>query len=380
MGFMTGTSLDGLDCAILETDGETHIVPGPAECTPFEPELRALLEEAVSAARAWAFEGPEPDIFAAAGDALSRACAAAGLDLLDKAGMAPGDVDLIGFHGQTVLHRAPADGRVGATRQIGDGALLAALTGIGTVDDFRSADVSAGGHGAPLAALYHAALLQRDGCVPPSRSKSGAALNLGGVANLTLVGSDGIVTAFDCGPASGPIDQWVRANGGGMMDAGGVLAANGRVDAARLAALLANPFFDAPPPKSLDRYEFTHELAAGLSLEDGAALLTELAAAGVARGLKWAGSPPEQLVVSGGGRRNNALMAALARLCTPSRVLPAEAAGWRGDVLEAELFAWLAVRHMRGLPLTAPSTTGVPRPMPGGVLHSAPGAPARRAG
>lgn len=380
LGFMTGTSLDGLDAAILETDGETAIVPGPGECAPFDPELRNLLEQAVAAARQWRFEGPEPAVFAEAEDALTRAHADAAFRLLDAAKLSPADIDVIGFHGQTVLHRAPvsrpnSSGKMaGATRQLGDGGLLALLTGIDVVNDFRTADVAAGGHGAPLAALYHAALLQRDGCAPPC-----AALNLGGVANLTLVDEEGRATAFDCGPASGPIDQFVRAHGGGMMDRDGVLAANGRADAARLDRLMQNPFFDAPPPKSLDRYEFTHELAEGLSLEDGAATLTELAAAAVARGLKWAGSTPSQLIVSGGGRRNRALMAAIARRCAPTNVLSAEMAGWRGDLLEAELFAWLAVRHLRGLPLTVPSTTGVPRPMQGGVLHRAARVPARKA-
>jgi anhydro-N-acetylmuramic acid kinase len=374
LGFMTGTSLDGLDAAILETDGETVIVHGPGECAPFDPGLRHLLERAVAEARLWAFAGPAPAIFAEAEAALTRAHADAALRLLDKENLAPADIDVIGFHGQTVLHRAPAPGRMGATRQLGDGALLASLTGIDVVNDFRTADVAAGGHGAPLAALYHAALLQRDGCIPPC-----AALNLGGVANLTLVDGQGTVVAFDCGPASGPIDQFVRAHCGGMMDTGGMLAASGRADAALLARLMQNPFFAAPPPKSLDRYEFTHDLAEGLSLQDGAATLTELAAAGVARGLQWAAGPPSQLIVSGGGRHNTALMAALARRCAPTRVLTAEAAGWRGDLLEAELFAWLAVRHLRSLPLTLPSTTGAPRAMEGGMLHRAGRGAARRA-
>ncbi len=373
LGFMTGTSLDGLDCAILETDGESAIVHGPGECAPFDPALRGLLERCVAEARAWNFEGAEPAIFAEAGEALTRAHADAAARLLDAAGMTPADIDVIGFHGQTVLHRAPTAARIGATRQIGDGALLAELTGVDVVDDFRTADVAAGGHGAPLTPLYHAALISRDGFALPC-----AAFNLGGVANLTLVDADGSVLAFDCGPANGPTDQWVRAHGAGLMDEGGALAAKGRLDAERLERLMANPFFAARPPKSLDRYEFTHDMAEGLNLEDGAALLTELAAAGVARGLAWASAPPSAVVAMGGGRHNAALMDALARRCAPARVIAAEDAGWRGDLIEAETFAWLAVRHLRGLPTTVPSTTGAPAPIVGGVVHRAPSSSSAR--
>ena len=363
IGLMTGTVLDGnIDIAMLRTDGETVAAFGRWSLAPYPPELRDLLARTLAAARQWDFSGAEPDIFAEAEAALSRAQSAAVNAFLVDAGIAASQIGVIGFHGQTVLHRPPLGGMPGATRQLGDGALMAALTGIDVVHDFRTADVRVGGQGAPLAASYHAALLGRLDAPPTT-----AVLNLGGVANVTWRSRDGRLVAFDTGPANAPINDWVERATGTNMDRDGALARDGTVDEARLARLLDHPWLFAPPPKSLDRFDFGAEMAAGLSLEDGAATLTAFSAGAVGRALDLLPERPTRLIVCGGGRRNPALMDALRDRARVEPVL-AETVGWRGDAIEAECFAFLAVRALRGLPISFPETTGVPVPMSGGRL------------
>jgi len=363
IGLMTGTVLDGnIDIALIRTDGEHLHEFGPYRLAPYAEEVRRLLPRAVAAALDWGFEGAEPAIFGEAEEALTRAQAEAVLAFLREIGMSAREVAVIGFHGQSVLHRAPAHGRPGATRQLGDGALMANLTGIDTVFDFRSADVRAGGQGAPLAPAYHAALLRRAGLPPPA-----AVLNLGGVANVTWWDGDHEMVAFDTGPANAPLNDWVRRHGAGEMDRDGALSARGRVDEERLSALLTHPYLAAPPPKSLDRHDFSAEMAAGLSLEDGAATLVAFTAAAVGKGLELLPERPRRLVLCGGGRRNPSLVRAL-RTPAGVEVVAAEDLGWRGDAVEAECFAYLAARSKRGLPISFPLTTGVPAPMTGGRL------------
>ena len=369
LGLMTGTVLDGnIDIAMLRTDGETVAEFGPWTLADYPAETRALLAEALAAGLRWQFDGPEPAVFRAAEDALTRAQSAAVTAFVAENGIAPADVEVIGFHGQTVLHRAPKPGRIGDTRQLGDGALMAALTGIAVVHDFRTADVRAGGQGAPLSASYHAALLQRAG-LPAST----AALNLGGVANVTWRGDDGALVAFDTGPANAPINDWVERETGDRMDRDGALARAGRVDEARLARLLDHPYLTAAYPKSLDRFDFPAAMADGLSLADGAATLTAFTAGAVGRGLDLLPQRPTRLVVCGGGRHNPAIMDAL-RLRAAVEPIMAEDLGWRGDAIEAECFAWLAARRLRSLPISFPTTTGVPLPMTGGQIAPAPAA------
>ncbi len=363
VGLMTGTSLDGaIDAALLRTDGEEILEFGPARLTPYAPEIRALLAETLAEARVWGFEGPEPAIFRKAEEALTRAQAEAVRALAEEEGPGLAGLGAVGLHGQTVLHRAPRPGIPGRTRQLGDGGLMSRLLGVRTVYDFRSADVAAGGNGAPLAPVYHAALLERSGCGPET-----AALNLGGVANLTWRGPGGALVAFDTGPASAPLDDWVRSQGLGEMDRDGALAFAGRVEEARLTRLLEHPWLAEPPPKSLDRFDFSASMAEGLPAEDGAALLTAFVGAAVGRGLDHLPERPKRLVVSGGGRRNPALMAAL-RERAGVEALSAEELGWRGDMVEAECFAFLAARSLRGLPISFPETTGAPRPLTGGRI------------
>lgn len=376
VGLMTGTVLDGnVDCALIRSDGQTVAEFGPWQLKPYPDDLRTLLREVLETARDWNFSGPEPEIFARAEDWLTRVQAEAVRDLVHAAGLRLGGagqdgVAIIGFHGQTVLHRAPGPGVVGRrqagrTRQLGYGALMARLLGAPVAFDFRSRDVAAGGQGAPLSAIYHAALLRGIGAGPET-----AVLNLGGVANLTWnSGADdgaGLV-AFDTGPANAPIDDFVRARGHGEMDRDGALARAGRVDEQRLARLLDHPYLARKWPKSLDRNDFSAAMADGSGLADGAALLTAFTAASVGRALDLLPHRPDRLIVCGGGRRNPALMAEL-RSRARIEAIPAEAVGWRGDAIEAECFAYLALRTEAGLPISFPGTTGVPRPMTGGRI------------
>lgn len=364
IGLMSGTSLDGVDAALIETDGESVIDFGPGLEQPYTPKERALLQSAVDAALKWKFEGDDPQEFEAADHVLIDAHAHAVQRLIRENGLHPDDIDLIGFHGQTVLHRAPAGDIAGATRQLGDGEALARRLGIDVVYDFRTMDVEAGGQGAPLAPLYHEALAERDGLDLPL-----AVLNLGGVANVTWLTADAPPVAFDTGPASGLLDAWCARHSGENFDRDGQLARAGTVDARALAALMEHPFFKRSPPKSLDRWDFSLKPVEGLSPADGAATLTAFTAKTVGDAIRSVGTP-RRVLATGGGRKNPAMMEAIAQ-AAGCPVEPVEAAGWNGDLMEAQAFAWLAVRSVRGVPLSIPTTTGVPEPMTGGEIARA---------
>ena len=358
IGLMSGTSLDGVDAAQLETDGVDIARPGPGLTIPYNKETRALLKAALEAARDVAEGGPVPHSIRDAERHLTEAHAEAVKALLKKAGLAADQVAMIGFHGQTILHR-PAQHW---TWQIGDGGLLARLTGIDVVNDFRSADVKAGGQGAPLVPLYHAALARKSSLAPPL-----VLVNIGGVANVTYISGD-LVLAFDTGPGNAPIDDWMHTHGGRPVDEDGAFAATGTVNGAALEKMLANPFFDRIPPKSLDRMDFGSDAVKDLSPADGAATLTAFTAASIAKARQYFPEAPTTWIVCGGGRHNKTLMAMLkARVNAP--VIAAEEAGWNGDAMEAEAFAYLAMRSKKGLPLSLPTTTGVQQPMTGGKLH-----------
>ncbi len=347
IGLMSGTSMDGVDAALMRTDGVDGVEPLVFLTTPYREEFRTRLRACL---------GGRGDVADVERD-LTELHAAAVLRLLSETGVAARDVDLIGFHGHTILH-APKEGR---TWQIGNGALLAQRTGIAVVDDFRTADVAAGGQGAPLASLYHRALAA-------SLPRPLAVLNLGGVGNVTWIAADGEVVACDTGPANALVDDWMLAKTGAPYDEGGRLAGSGCVHAVALTALLDNPYFDLPAPKSLDRDAFDPAPVRDLSPEDGAATLTAFTAFAVERVLPHLPEPPRRWLVCGGGRRNATLMAMLAdRLRAP--VDPVEVVGWDGDALEAQAFAYLAVRSRLGLPLSLPATTGVREPLTGGRYH-----------
>ncbi|HEX8570629.1 MAG TPA: anhydro-N-acetylmuramic acid kinase [Caulobacteraceae bacterium] len=362
LGFMSGTSLDAVDMAVVETDGERVLALGPAGERKLPEDLRRLSLEATARAQAWREGEPEPEVFAPLATAVAEFQAEAALAFLAANGLGPTDIDAAGFHGQTLLHERPSGGRRGRSIQVGDAALLARRLGVPVVYELRRADTEAGGQGAPLAPAYHAALAAFAGLRPPL-----AVLNLGGVGNLTFIDADGSLTAFDTGPANGPLDQWVERHGRGRFDEGGRLAAAGRADEARIAQWLARPYFERFGPKSLDRYEFTPDLVQDLSLEDGAATLAAFSAACIAHAVGQAPRAPERLIVCGGGRRNRAIMDELRRR-VPTPVFTAEDAGWRGDSIEAEAWAFLAARSLKGLPITWPTTTGAPHPLTGGKV------------
>ena len=365
IGLMSGTSLDGIDAALIETDGTAIERFGPGETIAYTAGDRAVLTDAVKQAVAWGFDGPRPD-FAEAEKVLTRRHAEAVRAVLESAGLSPGAIDLIGFHGQTVLHRAPEGGQLGRTLQIGDARALVEATGVSVVSDFRSEDMRAGGQGAPLATLYHDALARQAGLERPV-----AILNLGGVANVTWLAPDADPVAFDTGPANGLIDAWCEREAGEPFDEAGRHAGAGRIDESVLAKLLCHPFFERRPPKSLDRWDFSLDPVKGLSLDDGAATLTAFTARTVADAISALGRP-ERLLVTGGGRHNPVLLGMIGDW---SGVVPepVEAVGWRGDLIEAEAFAWLAARVAAGLPTSLPSTTGAERPVCGGLLTQAKG-------
>ena len=364
LGFMTGTSLDAVDMAVLGTDGEVIEAFGPAGERKLDPAARAVIEAATEAALNWAWDAPEPEVFVHARRVIAEQHLIAARAFLAGEGVEAGALDLVGVHGQTVLHQPPGPARAsGRTIQLIDARALADGLGLPVVFDFRSADVAAGGQGAPLAPVYHGALAAWSRLQSPV-----AVLNLGGVANVTLVREDGGLEACDTGPANGMIDLFVQARTGARCDDGGVLARAGKVNREVLGAYLSQPYFESGGPRSLDRFDFSLEPVQGMSVEDGAATLTAFAAQAVALGLASLSARPREVVVCGGGRHNPTLMEAIVQACD-SRVRTAEAVGWRGDSIEAEAFAFLAARTVAGLPISFPGTTGVPRPMAGGRLQ-----------
>lgn len=357
---MSGTSADGIDAAVVETDGAGHVRPLAFHSLGYTPDQHRRIRSAMRRAMDLPAPADDPQIDAVA-EELTHLHAEAVNAALAAASVKPAEVQVVGFHGQTVAHRPER----GWTWQIGDGDLLARLTGIDVVADFRSHDVAGGGQGAPLAPVFHRALATAARLDPPV-----AFLNLGGVGNVTWIGDgDEHILAFDTGPANALIDDWMRTHAGQPHDAGGQTAAAGRVDDAVLRKLLANPWFDAAPPKSLDRQSFSADPVAGLNLADGAATLTAFTAASVARALAHLPAPPHHWLVCGGGRHNATLMRMLAERLGDVRAV--EAIGWNGDAIEAQAFAYMAARHLRGLPISFPGTTGIDRPRTGGRLFRA---------
>lgn len=362
LGLMSGTSMDGIDVALIDTDGAGEVVRGPSLTIPYRAETRVRIAAAIQAARTLSRRDERPGLLAAAEREITELHAAAIDEFLNRRGIERGSIDCVGFHGQTVLHRPEAR----LTVQLGDGPLLAHLARLDVVYDMRAADCAAGGQGAPLAPAYHRAVAIAIRQLPL------ALLNIGGVGNVTWIGGDGRIIAFDTGPGNALIDDFLRRRGGRDFDAGGELAGRGRVRADIVAELMRHPFFPAPPPKSLDRNAFdATPLIGELSLEDGAATLAAFTAAAVARAREHFPQQPQLWVVCGGGRRNRALMVMIAG-GVDNAVVPAEAVGLDGDGLEAEAWAYLAVRSCKGLPLTFPGTTGVERPLTGGVFSPAP--------
>ena len=357
LGLMSGTSLDGVDAAVIETDGEAVFGFGKTHFRAYTQDEQDTLNAATQAALTWNFKGPPPNIFAQVEAVIHQAHIEAAQALMSD------DIDLIGFHGQTVLHRPPTPEQKGQTLQLGDGHVLADALGVDVVYDFRTHDVQAGGQGAPLAPVYHKAMLEKSGTPLPA-----AVLNIGGVSNITLVIAGGELQATDCGPGNGPLDSWVQMCGRGTYDKDGALALAGEPDFALIDKWLSREFFAKPVPKSADRWDF--DVLADLkhhTPQDGAATLVGFTAMAIANTLRQYDHTAHTIIVCGGGRKNPAIMAALQEQGI-GNIVSAEQVGWRGDDLEAEAFAYLAVRCIKGLPLSYPGTTGVESPMCGGVL------------
>ena len=357
LGLMSGTSLDGIDAALIKTDGEHILGFGEWLTVSFDEVYRAKLREAVHGRGDML--AMEQDITLKHADAVKA--------LLTKANLSRKEVRVIGFHGQTVAHRPHEH----MTWQIGNGGLLAEKTGIDVVCDFRRRDMAAGGEGAPLVPLFHAALARH-------MELPIAVMNIGGIANVTWIGRsenasndllDLDIMAFDTGPGNVMVNEWALKTTGLDCDLDGKMALAGKVNQPVVDALLQNAYFTKTPPKSLDRNHFTYELLNGLSNEDGAATLTEFVAASVEKGSSYFPLQAKQWFISGGGRHNPALRQALQKRFL--QVYPVESLGWIGDALEAQAFAFLAMRSLKGLALSLPTTTGAIRAVTGGAYYKA---------
>ncbi len=348
IGLMSGTSLDGVDAALLRTDGESSLEPLGWVHVPYDAAIRDKV-------RALFNKKPDENV----ARELTHINAKAVKALLDKMNLQAADIDVIGYHGQTISHNPERR----ETCQMGDGQLLSELIGIDVINDLRLADVKAGGQGAPLVPIYHRAMAAK-------LEKPVAILNIGGVANATYIGADDALIAFDVGPGNALLDDWMVKHTGNRYDADGATAARGKVNDGVLTQLLSNEYFSRKVPKSLDRNHFSPDAAQGLSLEDGAATLAAFTVAGVAKSLEYFPAQPKQWLVAGGGRNNAYFMQQMQqKLGVP--VTDIAQLGFNGDATEAEAWAYLAVRSLKRLPITFPMTTGAPEPMTGGTLHRA---------
>lgn len=365
IGLMSGTSMDGIDLATLDTDGDRIVRRGATSFTAYDAKFRKRLEQALVTAKSIKERSERPGDLAELEAELTDRHAMAVETFLVREGLTASDIDVVGFHGQTVLHRP----REALTVQLGDGDLLAKRLGIDVVHDLRANDMKLGGQGAPLVPAYHRALaagLSGDwaGETPVVFA------NIGGISNITYIGDD--LLAFDSGPGNTLIDQWVARHAGIPYDSGGAIASEGRVLAGLANRYLSSPFFTAKERISLDRNDFTLPEDADAGLEDGARTLAFVTAAAIAKAQAHLPEKPKLWILSGGGRHNRLIVEDLTVATRHTgQVIVAEEAGLNGDSMEAEAWAWLAVRSLRGLALTYPGTTGVSEPATGGVLARA---------
>jgi anhydro-N-acetylmuramic acid kinase len=356
IGLMSGTSLDGIDVAYVETDGEYVVIQGPSRTFHYDEPMRCLLTAAIADASGLTSRDARPASLADVEREITEHHASAVTQFLQEFAIERKAIDVIGFHGQTVLHKPEA----GLTVQLGLGQRLSDLTHCPVVYDLRAADVAAGGQGAPLVPVYHRALAAK----LPMRPV--AIVNIGGVANVTWIGRDGQLIAFDTGPGNALLDDWMMQRSASSHDEDGRTAMRGHANEEVIRNYLNHGYFAKPPPKSLDRNAFSIGGLERLSTEDGAATLAALTAQAIAKSREHMPEEPELWVVSGGGRRNRTIMRMLAE-AVHSAVVPADAVGMNGDGMEAEAWAYLAVRSIKGLPITFPTTTGVAQPMTGGL-------------
>jgi len=362
-GLMSGTSLDGtIDVALIKTDGIIVEKFSSFKSYSYSDEVRESIKESVEVAREWNFKGSEPELFKLTEELITVAQADAVNDLIQGSPIDKEELGVVGFHGQTILHKPPRDLKKGRTRQLGNGPLMSEILKTRVVYDFRTADMLAGGHGAPLCPPYHRALLEN-----LINKDEIAVLNLGGIGNITWGNGSEDLIAFDTGPASAPINDLVTHFGLGDMDKDGLLASKGIVNKKILGEFLNNSYFNKKYPKSLDRYDFCHDQVLGLSIEDGAATLTRLCAESVSKAINILPKRPKNLIICGGGRHNPVMLQEIEKTAD-IKVFQAEDFGWRGDAIEAECFGFLAVRSINGLPISFPMTTGVGNEMSGGKI------------
>ncbi len=358
LGLMSGTSLDGVDGAVIRTDGEKVYGFGASLDVAYSSSHKNTLAEATQAALRWKFSGPKPNSLLNAQTVVDRSH----IKVVSRLWLnSKSKIDVIGYHGQTMVHLPPEKSVTGQTLQIGDGQKFADKFDVPCIYDFRTADVEAGGQGAPLAPIYHKAL-----CKYSNLTGNTIVLNLGGVGNFTWIGA-GPLMASDTGPANGPLDTWLESHGKGY-DKNGEFSRIGNIDFGRIDKWIGADFFQISTPKSADRYDFDvmHDMI-GLSLEDGAATLAAFCALSVKKTLSQLPQGPDQIIVCGGGRKNTTIMNML-RAEMSCSVKTAEDVGWQGDFIEAQAFAYLAVRSKLGLPISFPETTGAPEPMTGGRI------------
>ncbi|TAU53251.1 anhydro-N-acetylmuramic acid kinase [Rhizobium leguminosarum] len=362
IGLMSGTSMDGIDVALIRTDGRGFIERGPFMGVPYDADFRGQLKRALELARPLSARNERPAELREIELELTLRHVIAVTAFLERFGLLADGVDVLGFHGQTVLHRPDE----GLTIQIGDGPELARRTGIAVVYDMRANDMVHGGQGAPLVPAYHAALAGKF----QQQGQAVCFVNIGGISNLTSIGTDGRISAFDSGPGNTLIDQWVEMQTGRTYDPGGEIGGRGKVVASLAERYLESPFFRGNVRRSLDRGDFATLRPEEASLEDGARTLAHVAAASIIKSASFLAETPAIYIVCGGGRLNATLMAEFSVMAERfgSKVLSAEEAGFDGDAMEAEAWAYLAVRSLDGLPLTFPGTTGVGVPVSGGVL------------
>ena len=355
LGLMSGTSLDGIDIAAIRTDGHEIEEVGEGLTQPYTPALRQKLRSILGQKES------TPEI-----QAIEKEVTTEHIKLVEKflkaQNLEAKDIEIIGFHGHTIFHQSKRHHGTACTWQIGDGQLLANAVKIPVISNMRQADIQQGGEGAPLVPLYHQALAKE---LP----KPLAVVNIGGVSNVTWLGENDEILAFDTGPGNALIDDWVMDHTGQEYDEGGKLASQGTIDIGILKVFLAHPYFELSPPKSLDRHTFSLKVVDGLSPADGAATLTAMTGESILKAQNFFPSLAKQWLLTGGGRHNETLLSMLQKALAPSPAMPVESLGWEGDYLEAQAFAFLAVRSLHGLPLSMPTTTGVSQPVTGGEFY-----------
>jgi anhydro-N-acetylmuramic acid kinase len=353
VGLMSGTSMDGIDVALIQTDGDKAITLGPNLFVPYAPEFQEKIQSILGVTeKTETIAEIEREMTILHGEAIEA--------LLKKSDLSKDDIDVVGFHGHTILHQSPKKYPKGRTWQIGDSHLLFNLTGLSVIGNLRENDVIHGGEGAPLVPVFQQAL-----CA--GLEKPLAILNIGGIANITWIDCDDLM-AFDTGPGNALIDNWVYQHTEQRYDKGGEIAKNGVIDNVLLEKWLQHSYFSITPPKSLDRLDFNFS-PQGISLENGAATLTAFTVETIMEGLKYLPQKPKTIFVAGGGRQNQTMMALLKKRCDPIPVEAIDGLGWSSDFLEAQAFGYLAKRSLLNLPITFPKTTGVPFPLTGGILY-----------